>query len=168
MKIILLVSMAVLVTPKVLCSVNDTLPNGDQEIARSKIIEPFKMAGEAWKFKMEIKNGGILSYNGQDIGTLKSDGIVLGKDGKELARLKPDGTAVTRDGKSIGKILANGDIKVGPDTKGSWVNGKLKLEDDGPTIVLKPDKPESRRWGSFLLLLQFTPVPNQPLSLIHI
>ncbi|MGB6222431.1 hypothetical protein [Haloferula sp.] len=88
--------------------------------------------------------------------------VLLDKDGKELARLKSDGTAVAKGDHRLGKILPNGDIEMDPNKKFTWEKGSLKLGDDGPLIELVPDKPAVRRWASFLVLLNFTAVPQKP------
>ena len=111
---------------------------------------------------MEVEKTGALSINQKKVGKLGGDGILLGEDGKELARLKPDGTAVTKGGHPLGKVLPSGDIEIDPNKKISWAKGSLKLGNNAPLITLDPDKPETRRWASFLILLTFTAVPQQP------
>ncbi|MGB0742956.1 MAG: hypothetical protein ACPGSB_00385 [Opitutales bacterium] len=109
---------------------------------------------------MTIGDDGVLIINEKVVGKLGVDGILLDKDGDELARLKPDGMAVAKGDYRLGKVLSNGDIEVGPNKKFIWRKGSLKLGGDGPLIELVPDKPSVRRWASFLVLLNFTSVPQ--------
>ncbi len=145
-----------------LWSADNNQAKSDPTSLAQQPVSPFKLSAEGAKLTMEIGDDGVLIINEKEVGRLSGDGILLDKNGKELARLKPDGMAVTKDGNPLGKVRPNGDIEIDPDKKFTWNKGSLKLGDDGPLIELVPDKPEARRWASFLLLLNFTAVPQEP------
>ncbi|WFB36827.1 hypothetical protein P3T73_03500 [Kiritimatiellota bacterium B12222] len=162
MKFILPLLIGLVTTSQLLRSADINQAKGDPASLEQQPILPFKLSAEGMELTMEIGDDGILSVNKKEVGKLSGDGILFDKNSRELARLKPDGMAVTKDGNPLGQVHPNGDLDIAPDNKFTWDNGSMKLDDKGPWIELVPNEPAARRWASFLILVYFTGVPQQP------
>ncbi|MDF3128557.1 hypothetical protein P0Y35_05060, partial [Kiritimatiellaeota bacterium B1221] len=160
MKFILPLLIGLVTTSQLLRSAEINQAKDDPSSLKQQQILPFKLSAEGMALTMEIGDDGMLSVNKKEVGKLSGAGILFDQNSSELARLSIDGVVVMKDGNSFGKVHANGDITIDPEMKFSWDKGSLKLGEDGPMIELVPDKPETRRWASFLVVLYFTEMPQ--------
>lgn len=101
-------------------------------------LAPFEIRSDNDPFGIAVDEKGIIKFQSEIIGSIKTDGSVRDKDNKLVAILTKDDMLQSKDGKTSFKITKNGQIINGSGNIKGWTeNGEFVYgtEETGLTIV---------------------------------